>query len=115
MTNEKVIVSKEVAGAIEHIVRSNIPVSLTLNVHSSNGLVGIYAPLQKLDIEELSKALLIGYEVEKSPEEKIREYYIRNGDEYASTPYTTHLFEGRRQGIVETLDLLEIKIGGVNA
>lgn len=112
MTNAKVVVSKEVAGAIEHIVRSNIPVSLTLNVHASNGLVGIYAPLQKLDIEELSKALLIGYEVGKSPEEKVREYYEETKRKYSSSD---SIGAAVRVGVLDTLNLLGIKIGGVNA
>ena len=51
----------------------------------------------------LMEALICGYEVEKSPEEKVREYYnvlITANPKYA---------------VQHTLDLLGIKVKGVNA
>lgn len=63
----------------------------------------------------LMRALVNGYEVEKTPEEKVREYYDRYNPEYATTLFTEELFTGRRQGVYNTLDLLGIKIEGINA
>lgn len=103
MTVEKVKVTKEVAEALAKTEYNFISVGATLRVHAVNGLTGTYAPLQALDIEKLAKALLIGYEIEKSPEEKVREYYealTGSCDRYA---------------VQCTLDFLGIKIEGVNA
>jgi DNA integrity scanning protein DisA with diadenylate cyclase activity len=75
------------------------------------------------DFDELMEALICGYEVEKSPEEKVRDYY-----EYVKSERETlqgYSTEGLRQhadryrsaelAIRNTLDLLGIKIAGVNA
>lgn len=62
-------------------------------------------------------ALVNGYTVEQTPEEKVREYYDSNdwtGDEEL-VPTERQRMLGRRQGVRRTLDLLEIKIEGVNA
>ena len=121
MTNEKVVVTKEVAEAISAL--KNTGSSNFSIVHQAYGAVinPVYLTIQKWAFKGgggspdlLLRALVNGYEVEKSPEEQIREYYVRNSDEYASTLYTSNLFEGRRQGTVATLDILGIKIEGVN-
>jgi DNA integrity scanning protein DisA with diadenylate cyclase activity len=75
------------------------------------------------DYDELMEALICGYEVEKSPEEKVREYYEYVKSERESLQgYST--LEIRQQSakyrttelaIENTLDLLGIKIAGVNA
>lgn len=68
----------------------------------------------------LAAALVNGYEVEKTPEEKLREYF----EETKRTRDERHLAgdtEGKRfhggalVGICNTLELLGIKIEGVNA
>lgn len=56
----------------------------------------------------LAEALVNGYEVEQTPEEKVREYYRSQFDE--ATAYA----RGVCLGIKETLDLFNIKIPGVN-
>jgi hypothetical protein len=60
---------------------------------------------------ELMSALVNGYEVEQTPEEKVQEYYdfLRS----ASTWNEDHA--GKVRAIEKTLDLLGIKISGVNA
>ncbi|OJT65468.1 hypothetical protein BFP49_09485 [Bacillus licheniformis] len=52
-------------------------------------------------------ALINGYEVEKTPEEKVREYYESHGGSPSA--------EERKAAIRETLYKLGIKIEGVNA
>lgn len=67
----------------------------------------------------LLNALVNGYEIEKSPEDKVREYY----DSVLNRLYTEglddqerrYVLESEAYGILRTLDLLEIKIPGVNA
>lgn len=62
-------------------------------------------------------ALVNGYEVEKSPEDKLREYFDSNNwigeDELVPTERQRML--GRRQGVMKTLNILGIKIEGINA
>ncbi|KND05332.1 MULTISPECIES: hypothetical protein [Bacillus] len=61
-------------------------------------------------------ALINGYEVEKTPEEKVREFY--DSFECDSRIYpseTYHRCEMSRRVIERTLDCLGMKIEGVNA
>lgn len=70
----------------------------------------IYVPFNDVPLETLVDALVNGYQVEKSTEEKVREFYesfVHHDDgEYC---------EGVAYGINQTLDLLGIDIPGVNA
>jgi hypothetical protein len=58
-------------------------------------------------LDVLVRAIVIGYTVEQSPEEKVREYY----EMYAHRGLDGHY----RAAITQTLDILGIKIEGVNA
>ncbi|MED1148918.1 hypothetical protein P4T97_06740 [Bacillus paralicheniformis] len=63
-------------------------------------------------------ALINGYEVEKTPEEKVREYYAANYQRHEqSMPRSKDDFytSGVAEGVRNTLDSLGIKIEGVNA
>jgi len=110
--SEKVTVTKEVAEALYEVERNYISTGITLNFHVTKGLSGKYAPLQTLDIEDLAKALINGYEVEKTPEEKVSEYYRKHE---LCTLELSDKYNGIRIGIRTTLDLLGINIEGVNA
>lgn len=59
-------------------------------------------------LTDLMTALVNGYTVEQSPEEKVREYYesVRGQGDYGGITC---------EAIHQTLDLLDIKIQGVNA
>jgi hypothetical protein len=64
--------------------------------------------------EDLLKALVNGYEVEQSPEDKVRELYGRykncDHQEKAKAEYC----RGVCNGIIDTLNALNIKVEGVN-
>lgn len=66
---------------------------------------------------ELMSALVNGYEIEKSPEERLREYlsemerYRVNAD---SKPYYQYC-RGRTEGALVALNILGIQIEGINA
>ncbi|MDI3411819.1 hypothetical protein QKW52_22595 [Bacillus sonorensis] len=70
-----------------------------------------------LGFTDFLAALINGYEVEKTPEEKVREYYeelIR--DKRVAFDYEEQLsYENMSHAVRETLNLLGIKIEGVNA
>ncbi|EME72202.1 hypothetical protein OZL92_17440 [Bacillus sonorensis] len=65
------------------------------------------ACLYDLGFTDFLAALINGYEVEKTPEEKVREYY----ESYGGSPSAME----RKEAVQDTLDLLGIKIEGVNA
>ena len=116
MTNAKVVVPKEVAEAIESAksIRSE---EVIVNMSIAKSFVGEQAILNSVNPYTIVKMLLNGYEVEKSPEEKVREYYgrkrqRRNG--LLCGIEREHL-EVSMHTVQETLDLLGIKIEGVNA
>ncbi|MCY9132800.1 hypothetical protein MOF07_19390 [Bacillus spizizenii] len=70
-----------------------------------------FACLNDMILETLAAALVNGYEVEKAPEEKVREYYDKLWADYCDT----NDIEIAKETIINTLDLLGIKIEGVNA
>ncbi|MED0863782.1 hypothetical protein [Bacillus safensis] len=83
---------------------------------------GVYvrhcAVLNDLSRVSLAAALINGYEIEKSREQKVREYYKANYAKHErSKPYSDddYYTTGVLTGISRTLDLLDIKIEGVNA
>ena len=67
-----------------------------------------YDELNAIDLDTLIRALYIGYEVEQTPEDKVRDYYNSHlRTDLSSDHYT-------KKAIVVTLNLLNIKISGVN-
>jgi hypothetical protein len=75
------------------------------------------------DYDLLMEALICGYQIEKSPEEKVHEYYERiNAERKSLQNYASinNLRQAERYMLIErtiklTLELLGIKIAGVNA
>ncbi|MEK3975549.1 hypothetical protein [Psychrobacillus sp. FSL K6-1267] len=124
MSNSKVMVTKEVAEAIEELINGRNGFRLNpfgIIKHLDNVVAyGDYPKLRVLNEyysdsnyksnrhpNVLLRALVNGYEVEKSPEEKVREYY----ESYGGSPGAME----RKAGVQDTLDLLGIKIKGVNS
>lgn len=124
MSNSKVTLPREVAEAIEYA--KDVHGSLTnllddvFNCEGSGN-----RSMEKLaehfagDELKLMTALVNGYEVaEFTPEEKVREYYEGERDIARDCGYTVTTIlraDGATSGIRKTLDLLGIKIEGVNA
>lgn len=107
---EKVIVSKEVAEAIEHAKRTCVVSAL---IRFADGESGFLHPKmillrKELDREALLHAIFYGYQVEQTPEEKLREFY-----ESFNAEIMEHVYA--RTAIRSTLALLGITIEGINA
>ena len=71
-----------------------------------------------MDIATLAAALINGYEIVMTPEEKVKAYYDYICAEHEkSIPYSKddHYTVGVTQGIQRTLEHLGIKVEGVNA
>lgn len=97
---EKVIVSKEVAEEIEYAIAEYRTIaSATLYLLNE-------ADLTDVQVDQALRGYYVGYEIEKTPEEKVAAYYEELREE----------FEGEAMAAVaSTLNLLGIKIEGVNA
>jgi DNA integrity scanning protein DisA with diadenylate cyclase activity len=116
MNANKIVVPKQVANAIAHYV------ALADSKHEAFQDIlslGYEAEKSELilrhfehDFDELMEALICGYEVEKTPEEKVRDQYQAIRNRY---PNVTKFDEGILSGMTDTLYLLGIKIEGVNA
>ncbi|WP_142385078.1 hypothetical protein [Cytobacillus massiliigabonensis] len=77
-----------------------------------------YNAFYKVDLETLMSALVNGYEIEKTPEEKIRDYYYGLKGTECSLELRGQSGSQFRQGwqsVRETLDILGITIEGINA
>jgi hypothetical protein len=120
MANEKVILPREVAEAIEGLksqgwTKSGIfgfstgvkRLALSIDEESYGKTIGRYFGCMKHDL--LMEALVNGYEVESSPEDQVKEFY----EVYDACDSSYRL--GIREGVRQTLNLLGIKIEGVNA
>jgi hypothetical protein len=108
--SEKVTIPREVAEAIEYWRSQGMSDASIVATAVTNGGVNKHSrALVNFVLERagnsgiLMRALLNGYEVEQSPEERVREYYdnmlYANGDTYADI-------------IKDTVDLIGIKIKG---
>jgi pyridoxal/pyridoxine/pyridoxamine kinase len=116
MTNEnKVTLPREVVESLEKY-KSKGESALEI-IRIANGDRGIWCPELMKFIEkengvgDLLSALVNGYNVEKSPEDRVRDYYgrikdVSNGDD---------IYDAQAYAIETTLELLGIKIEGVNA
>ncbi|MFD2704704.1 hypothetical protein [Salibacterium lacus] len=116
MTNTKTIelpeIPKEVAEQIE-LLRERSDVSereMALEVPEWNFIIRNYIGKAEPNATKYYRAIVNGYNTEKSPKEQLREYYD-------NLPVGVHAVVGniKRQGVRDTLDILGITIPGVNA
>jgi hypothetical protein len=112
---EKVKLPKEVAEAIVYL-RSKGEMTADIIINSCGNansqpytVLRAYADTPK-NLERLAHALINGFEVEQTPEDKVREIYEKAGNELDSMYMVVF-----RNGVHKTLDALGIKIEGVNA
>ncbi|MCD2370908.1 hypothetical protein LQ247_20050 [Bacillus sp. BS3(2021)] len=128
---KKPVITKEQARAIEEGLKCYVRQGLDLGpklynrflIDHANVLTevddpwaGMFSCLNDLDLMTLAAALINGYEVEKTPEESVREFY----DSFECGPrmYPAEMSfrnEEYRRIIKCTLNRLGIKIEGVNA
>ncbi|MGQ5176985.1 hypothetical protein ACSQ7W_11850 [Bacillus halotolerans] len=113
----KPTITKEQADELEKYLRSGDCATQILEAACANVLGG---KLAKLGLLTLAAALVNGYEVKKTPEEKVREYYekterTRDERQSAGDIEGKRFHGGALVGICTTLELLGIKIEGVNA
>lgn len=112
----KPTITKEQAGAIQIFMDGDKEKSDLLRIHAKDRWIEEFSCLNELDIMTLAAALVNGYEVKKTPEEKVREYYESLWSDYCDSddPFIEVACESARAAVKETLNLLGIKIEGVN-
>jgi hypothetical protein len=106
---EKVTLPKEVAEAMENLLSRGAEdkdiIAYGMARFTTENAGEIYRYAQD-NFYGLMSALVNGYQVEQTPEERLREYYdnmlFANGDTYSDV-------------IKHTLDILGIEIDGINA
>ena len=123
--SEKSKVSKQLATSLEDIqYNSNRDQLYDLSFIASQANSGwescktVMTFVQRVGRVKYFELLVNGYDVELTPEEKVREYFNETHSEYLDAdPGTTieRRLCGRIDGILETLHLLGITIEGVNA
>lgn len=105
---EKVKLRREVAETIDRAFRDYASIShIVSNKARGNVFPETYDLLNTLDLDTLIRTLYIGYEVEETPEDKVRSIYKCPIDSWNPNAY--------KAGIEDTLRALGIKIEGVNA
>jgi hypothetical protein len=116
---EKVILSKEIADALNDVSNFYSPVEIIAEIVKDIGcsaygtkmstLVKMYHS-GTLDIDELMNALVNGYEIEKTPEEKIKEYY----DSHLHRGFGNSYSNGVLTSVNVVLNFLNKTIEGIN-
>lgn len=113
---KKPVITKDQSDSIEAFLEVGTKEELlTAKVHCCH-FGDEYSGINTIDIMTLASALINGYEVEKTPEESVREFY----DSFECGPrmYPAEMSfrnEEYRRIIKCTLNRLGIKIEGVNA
>lgn len=118
----KPTITKEQAEAIESARGFGHEDDWILRSHAE--FVSGYAPrwydghtFDDMDVTTLAAALINGYEVEGTPEDRVREYFaeLHENQRTSQSRGVTFSLECEMEGVINTLNLLGIKIGGVNA
>ncbi|RPK29844.1 hypothetical protein [Paenibacillus xylanexedens] len=105
---EKLKVKKNQAKAIE-ILRQNHTDDQIMADHADGWKKTFLQPLNKLNALDLARALLIGYEVEETPEEKLLDMY-----KYRSASRTDREHSVVRETIFSVLEITGKKVPGIN-
>jgi hypothetical protein len=116
-----VVLPREVAEAIEGLREKGWNNAWLIQIPFKKELggekIGTIKKYAMGNLETYMTALINGYEIEKSPEEKVREYYESHMNQVELTEHLSYE-EGYVDGVIdaveETLNLLGIKIEGVN-
>lgn len=121
MEKEKIKLSREVADELQAL-RNNgwtdYQIIAHIYKHWSDGYRG--SPMSVFAgrcPSPFLRALADGYEVEQTPEDKVREMFERavHHEKEPANDCALNWWEGRRMAIIDTLNAIGIKIDGVNA
>lgn len=110
-TSGKVTVSREVAEALCTMRHEYSPREI-IERHVRGAMLA-YPELDNLLLDTLIRALYIGYEVEKSPEEELAEYIVEMANKFndlSFCPDEISCFKGRIEGARKAAEILGVKL-----
>lgn len=113
--SELITISKEVAHALEIVKKeqnNNFQTIVEYHMDKFPEWSSELTPLNALSLDSMIRALYIGYEVEKTPEEKVKELYNNYGPNSRDEQY--YADERVQMGIRQTLNVLGMKVEGIN-
>jgi Protein of unknown function (DUF1642) len=113
----RVTLPREVAEAIEDLRKDHYDNRALIDEIYEGAARPVLQAYAEANFDTLLNALVNGYEIEKSPEDKVREYYEEIREVFKSTidgSYDEEYLRGIMHGVVKTLNLLGIKVPGVN-
>ncbi|CAF1803515.1 hypothetical protein [Bacillus subtilis] len=110
----KPTITKEQAEVIQIFMDGGKEKSDLLRIHAKDRWIEEFSCLNQLDIMTIAAALVNGYEVEKTPEEKVRELYNQHRHEAACsfTDEGTNLSLGKAFGIKEASKVFGVDVEG---
>ncbi len=124
---DKVKVSREVAEVLNTLEKTKLSKDAVLRNYATfldEGVERKTNPCQTfvndgISLLGLAEILVKGYEVEQTPAEKIKELFEKNLDMYDQAKENgldeeAMFRDGRSDGILRTLEILNIKVPGVN-
>lgn len=128
---EKVTLPRKVAESLEKLgqrySRKNILAILLKGHLTGDVYAGEYQEeisiLRSMEFDDILLALANGYEIEDEPitvtvteemQNKFRRKFLRHGEKTKDTGVTSVIAKARQIGMVEALEILGIKIHGVN-
>lgn len=119
VTSDKVVLSKEQAVALEYALGKHYKEGvIRYHINHKGSWIQEAKPLNKLTLEDVICAIYIGYELEKSPEDRLIEVFEglkkKTVDEDLS-PMKREKAISAAEAIFGTLDTLNIKVKGINA
>jgi hypothetical protein len=103
---------KNVALAVESVMMNNSKEDIIKFHIDRDEWTGEWSPLNSLTLDYLVRAVYIGYEIEKTPEEKVKELYDSYGPSRHGKREPSD--ERVRMGIKLTLNTLGMKVEGIN-
>jgi arginine deiminase len=114
--SEKVVLTKKVADALEFARKRGDEEVIEIIFDSGNSYIAEDVEiLNEFDRMTLVHALMNGYEVEETPADQVREYYKEiEREQVGACDSEFGVLCAEKVGICRTLNLLGLKIEGVN-
>lgn len=114
----KVVLPQRVVEVLEDLKKtwSNVEI-ITDHANPEEYWSGTRSPLNEVGLDDLIKALYIGYTIEQTIEEQLLERYKKHNEPKHSgrTELSDVYDKGVANGIYETLDIIGMKVKGINA
>lgn len=121
MGKSKVVIPKDVAEAIEKLRQGASDGEIEGAAVDGVVITGLWDECEavwkyaKESEDTLLQAVVNGYEIEATPEDRLREYYQGQlSANVLATATEYHVYIGKRSGVRKTLDILGITVEGVN-